>query len=154
CHRYLDRAERIFRTPQADDPLWMRHFTEAQLAKDTGTSLFYLARSSGRLPSDSLVARLADAAAGYPDSLVRHKAIACAQLAAACYTLGDVERANHAARQAIALASKVRSIRAAEEIAAFVETTTRYRHNPEVQDILHEAQQVLARYPARQATQV
>lgn len=153
CRRYLDRAEQVFRTPQADDdPLWMRYFTEPQLSNDIGTSLFYLARSSGRLPSDSLVARLADAAAGYPDSLVRHKTMACARLAAACYTLGDVERANHTARQALSLAHRVRSIQVAEEIATCVETTTRYRRNPEVQHIINEARQVLAMYPAAPAT--
>ena len=154
CHRYLDRAERIFRAPQADDPFWAQQFTAPQLSHDIGTSLFYLARSSGRLPNDTLLDRLADAAASYPDTVTRHKAMACARLAAACYTLGDVERANHAARQALSLAHRVRSIRVADEVTALVETTTRYRHNPEVQDILHEAQQVLARYPARQATQV
>ena len=75
CHRYLDRAERIFRAPQADDPLWMQYVTETQLAKDTGTSLFYLAAAGSRFPDDTLLDRLSEVT-NYPNSMTRRKASA------------------------------------------------------------------------------
>jgi hypothetical protein len=144
CHRHVRRAEDHYAAANpASDPPWIRYFTRAKLEGDIATALYDLGGTTGAI--DPTVAdRLAVAAAHYPETRARSKAIAAARLATVLYRQQAPARAATAGHQALQLASGVRSARLNDDLRAMAAATRSFPDDATAQELRRRTEHALS----------
>jgi hypothetical protein len=127
--RSVDRAVQFFyEVDDRDDPDWEIHsdfFSEAQLNGDTGHGLWAVAVHG--LETANAVDRLAAAIDGYPDRYARSRLFCIARLAALTLHQGDADEGIRLAREALAAAREVRSMRVLDDLGELHRATAKLR---------------------------
>lgn len=106
--------EQFSRSEPADAPSWMRYYDTAQHAGDTGHALFDIA-IRGKFGGEART-RLCNAVKGHAPAAERSRTISMIKLASLTMATGDPKEAADIGTDAVARASNLKSMRAAEDV--------------------------------------
>lgn len=139
--RSVDRAVQFFQeVDDRDDPDWEIYsdfFSEAQLNGDTGHGLWAVAVQG--LETANAMARLEAAIDSYPDRYARSRLFCMARLASLMLLQGDPDEGVALARQALAAAQEVRSMRVRDDLGKLHSATSARRDShPGVAELRRE----------------
>lgn len=126
---YLSQADKHFSKGTSDrDPVWVAHFTEAELAGEGGLCW----RGAGEYQRG--ITRQKEAIAGFSTRYPRSIQLTQTSVAEGYLGLGEIEAAVHHARAAVASAQDLTSARASAHLHAFAAHLQPYRDNRHVKD--------------------
>ncbi|GAA3040538.1 XRE family transcriptional regulator [Actinokineospora globicatena] len=133
CRTAVAKAEDLFTTASDDEPVWLSHYSQAHLDRDTGRALLYLALNGGA--HEEAQHRLQTAVAGFPEGHSRGKALAKANLAALMMARDDPHEAVTLGNDALASVGSVRSDRVNDALTRLADAARGHRDVPGVRDL-------------------
>ncbi|MBB5788272.1 XRE family transcriptional regulator [Jiangella mangrovi] len=140
--RAVGQADEAFAfADPAGDPPWMAYYDAAQHAGDTGHALFDLTVHGHRTEAAS---RLQTAIDGHTADYVRSRAMSQTKLASLTMAVGDPDEAVHIGMTAVADAGRLRSRRAAMDLAELRSYAGRHAGVPQVAELRHRLATALA----------
>ncbi|WP_198663333.1 hypothetical protein [Jiangella endophytica] len=140
--RAVGQADEAFaHTDPAGDPPWMGYYDAAQHAGDTGHALFDLTVQGH---GTEAAARLLTAVDGHTAGYARSRAMSQTKLASLTMAVGDPGEAARIGLAAVADAGRLRSRRAAMDLAELRTYAGRHAGVPEVAELRHRLTTALA----------
>jgi hypothetical protein len=135
----VSAAEDSYAPPGSDDPGWLRYYSSAELAGETGAAIHDAAEHRPSLHGQA-VQRLTVAAADYGPAYPRSAAFCRARVAALHLDAGDLEPALDHAHTFITVAEGIGSARVREYRAMLAQHARPHLDVPAVADLVHTLQ--------------